>query len=93
MLLSIADGFDTMNNACIELTSMLAQELGITYGTMCIVCYVIVPALWTIALAASAFLMMQGRKKSGKICFFTGIGILVLMVLYFGIGCARMAAA
>lgn len=45
MLLSIADGFDTMNNACIELTSMLAQELGITYGTMCIVCYVIVPAL------------------------------------------------
>lgn len=49
MLLSIADGFDTMNNACIELTSMLAQELG--------------------------------------------IGILVLMVLHFGIGCARMAAA
>lgn len=49
MLLSIADSFDTMNNACIELTSMLAQELG--------------------------------------------IGILVLMVLYFGIGCARMAAA
>ncbi len=93
MLLSIAEGFDTMNNACIELTSMLAKELGITYGTMCIVGYVIVPALWTITLAASAILLMRGRKKSGKVCFFIGLGILALTVLYFGIGFIRMAAA
>lgn len=93
MLLNIADGFDSMNNTCIELTSMLAKELGITYGTMCIVSYVIVPALWTMALAASAILLMRGRKKSGRACLFAGIGILMLTMLYFGIGFIRMAAA
>lgn len=93
MLLSIADIFDSTNNACIDLTSMLTKELGITYGTMCIVSYIIVPALWTLALAASAFLLLRGRKKAGKACFYVGIGILALTVLYFGIGFIRMAAA
>lgn len=93
MLLSIADTFDFTNNACIELTSMLAKEMGITYGTMCIVSYIIVPALWTLALAAAAFLLLQGRKKAGKVCLYVGVGILALTVLYFGIGFIRMAAA
>lgn len=38
MLLCVANNSDTMEEIYIELISMLAKDLGITYGAMCIDC-------------------------------------------------------
>lgn len=99
MIYSAINSFDRLNDACIRYTSVMSDTFGITYGTMCIVLYIIIPLLWTASLICSARLLMlygyrintkgvkcEGREhKIGRILFYVGLGIVGVTVLFYAV--------
>ena len=72
MIYNAINNFDMLNDACIRYTSVMSDTLGITYGTMCIVLYILIPLLWTAVLICSSRLLItrvrDKRVKIDEIC-------------------------
>lgn len=98
MIYNAINNFDMLNDACIRYTSVMSDTFGITYGTMCIILYIIIPLLWTVSLICSARLLMiygyslrDGGKheekglKIGRILFYVGLGIVGVTVLFYAV--------
>lgn len=97
MIYNAINFFDKLNDACIRYTSVMSDTLGITYGTMCIILYILVPVLWTAALICSARLLMSSgytvrngvrcedrNHKIGRILLYVGLGIIGVTILFYG---------
>ncbi len=98
MIYNAINYFDQLNDACIRYTSVMSDTFGITYGTMCIVMYILIPLLWTAALICSARLLMlygyslrggvkceERRFKIGRILFYVGLGIVGVTILFYAV--------
>ncbi len=95
MIYNAINTFDLLNDACIRYTSVMSDTLGITYGTMCIVLYILIPLLWTAMLICSSRLLIisgcsirngakyEDRKhRLGRILFYVGLGIIGATILF-----------
>ena len=99
MIYNAINNFDMLNDACIRYTSVISDTLGITYGTMCIVLYILIPLLWTAVLICSSRLLMlygyrinaKGVKcedrehKIGRILLYFGLGIIGTTILFYAV--------
>lgn len=95
MIYNAINTIDLLNEACIRYTSVMSDTLGITYGTMCIVLYILIPLLWTAMLICSSRLLIisgcsirngakyEDRKhRLGRILFYVGLGIIGATILF-----------
>ena len=87
---NVANSFDELCNLCIATVGIAAQECGVSYGAMCIYAFIIGPVVWTALLIASSIFSLKGKEKAGKICFWSGVTVVVLHTMFFvfTLGCA-----
>lgn len=98
MIYNAINTIDLLNEACIRYTSVMSDTLGITYGTMCIVLYILIPLLWTAMLICSSRLLIisgcsirngvkyEDRKhRLGRILFYVGLGIIGATILFYAV--------
>lgn len=98
MIYNAINTIDLLNEACIRYTSVISDTLGKTYGTMCIVLYILIPLLWTAVLICSSRLLIisgcsirngakyEDRKhKLGRILFYVGLGIIGTTILFYAV--------
>ena len=80
---NVANRFDELCNLCIAVVGIAAQDCGVSYGTMCIWAYIIGSVVWTALLIASSIFSLKGKEKAGKICFWSGVTLVVLHTFFF----------
>ncbi len=99
MIYNAINYFDQLNDACIRYTSVMSDTFGITYGTMCIILYILIPLLWTAALICSARLLMlygyttdkngvrreDREHKIGRILLYFGLGVVGATILFYAV--------